>query len=119
MEVPFSLRMTRALSGSSETGAQVADHVDGLGSARLFAVLLLINSVVRILQVPVVDQRHDDSQSIQLARAGKRIVTPLPGTHLLLALCVSLEPHIGYGTIGRKKLLTALQARRHLFRPKV
>src|ERR1700704_4287539 len=102
MEISLSPGVGPALSDSSKTSTKVAYHIDQLFAAvRLFPVLLPVNSVVRVLQVPVVDQRHHHSQSIQLARAAKRIVTPLPVSYLLFALQVSLQPHIVHGTVGR------------------
>src|SRR6185436_15801853 len=79
---------------ASERGAQVAYHVELF---RTGGVLYLVDRIVDIFQVPIVDNRHQNSQPIQLAGTLKGAIGPLPVGDLLAVL--SLQAYVAYGAI--------------------
>ena len=59
------------------------------------ALLVFVDGVVDVLQVPVVHDGHHDAQAVEFARAGERILFPLPGADLLLPAGLAGESGIG------------------------
>src|SRR5262249_32291846 len=95
--------------------SEVAYHVN---ECRMFghcAIVFLIDSVVFVLQIPVIYQRHHYPQSIELACAGEGVPSPLPLSDLLFSLRMPLQPHVTYGAIRPHQLLTAMQTARWVF----
>src|SRR5262249_45448994 len=78
---------------------QVAYFVDVLRIRWSRPLFLLIDPVVHVFQVPIVDERHHDPQSIQLPCAREGIAPPPPDSHLLFAR-LSLQPHVMYGSVA-------------------
>src|SRR5271167_4161192 len=97
-------------SCSPETGAEIADRVLQLRTGVVRA-LFLVECVVLIFQVPVIHERHEHSQAVELALTGERIFAPFPVADFLLPLQVSLQANIVHGPIWGDQILTASQAR--------
>src|SRR5207245_1541601 len=49
---------------------------------------------VMMALIPVIDQRHHDSEAVEFASASKRILLPLPSADFLLACEVAFEADI-------------------------
>ena len=90
-----------ALTGLSGRGVPTGSMLGGILSA--------IDSVVVVLQIPVVDQRHHDAQSVPLAGARKGIVAPGPVSKFALALNMPLQPHILHRAVCADQLLSPMQ----------
>ena len=105
--LPFDLSWVRSQSGSTEARAQIADHVDLLPGR----ILARVDSIVFILQIPIVDERHHHPQAVQFLRPTKGVVCPLPLPDLLLAFVMSLEPNVVNGAVGFHQFLAAMQLR--------
>src|SRR5205085_5904173 len=63
----------RSCACMSESGPEIADDV-----SEFVAVAQLNHFIVGIFEVPVVDQRHHDLQTLKLRRPKERIAFPLP-----------------------------------------
>ena len=82
----------RQAAGLAEGGAEVADDVLQLGAAAL--ARRGEDDVVRVLQVPVVDEAHQDDEAVKLARPRERVLLPLPLVEALDAFGPRLEADV-------------------------
>src|SRR5918993_5131199 len=82
----------RSGAGMAESRAEITDDV-----TKLVAVVAAdVNDlVVGVFQVPVVDQRHHDLQSLKLRSAGKWIAFPLPLRQPVPAFRPRFKPGVG------------------------
>src|ERR1700739_2406038 len=73
------------LAGSAESRAHVG--------YKIFSPSLLVreDGIVLVLKVPVAQESHHHSQPVELARAHKWIVPPVPGIFFLLPARMSLK----------------------------
>ena len=58
------------------------------------------NGIVDILEIPVVDDCHEHTQAVQLARPAEWTVTPLPIAKRLLIGQLSFQPDVVHRAIG-------------------
>src|ERR1017187_1383470 len=90
----------------SEACAQVAHHIGRLGA-------ILIDSVVLVLEIPVVDQRHQGAEPVPFASIVELTVVPLPVARFLLGFFLALQSHIVNRASGANQFLAAMQLLRH------
>ncbi len=79
----------------TEARPQVANYVSLFGTV----AANLVDSVVFILQVPVVDDRHHYPEPIEFSRAGERVVPPRPSADVLFLFLVSFHADIMHGAV--------------------
>jgi len=79
VEVVFGAIARPGPAGGAEAGAQIAHHENALRS-------ILVNRVVFVLEVPIVDQGHEDPQPIPLPGTGEGDFVPLPDTDFLFVV---------------------------------
>src|SRR5215207_4441807 len=75
----------------TESSAEIADDV-----SQFIAVSSadMDDLVVRVFQVPVVDQRHHNLQTLKLRRASEWIAFPFPLCHPIPVVRTCFEPHV-------------------------
>src|SRR6185369_11652346 len=88
--------MSSSDSIGAEARAQVGNHIDSLRDISRISVLRSEYAVVDILQVPVVNESHQDSKAVQFARAGERAMLPTPVTQFHQVARVPLQSNIGH-----------------------
>src|SRR6185295_3625342 len=81
-------------SRRTQRSPQVSNVIDALVSASAALLTGLDDLVVFCLEVPVIDERHQGLQALQLARAVKRVLRPGPKSFLFVAIIAAFKPHI-------------------------
>src|SRR5918911_942852 len=85
----------REMPGLAEGRAQVADGVERFGhTLAALACRRVQDDVIRVLKVPVVQERHHHDQTLQLAAAYEGISFPLPLARALDRFRPRLEPDV-------------------------
>src|SRR5882762_7292041 len=76
--VELSFGSRKGAAGAPKRSPQIAHYVSMFSTH-------IVNSIVNRLEIPVVDQRHQDAQAVQFACVSKGVHLPFPLTHFLLS----------------------------------
>src|SRR5437763_6067375 len=93
-EIAFRSHPTPAETGGSEARAQIAYQI-------LRTVIVALDGIVCIFEVPIVDKCHHDSKAIERALVGKRVLAPSPFADLF---CMAFKTNIVELSAGNKLL---------------
>src|SRR4030095_8063394 len=108
-EVVLRNRIGVAVAASSKGCPEVADFVQ---TDSCFTGVC-IDRVILVLQVPVAEKRHHDTQSVKLSCSLERIVIPIPGAQLLCSGAL-LQTHCFDFSIWADEFLSAFQSNRQI-----
>ena len=106
VKISFGFHQRPITAWSPKAGSQIVHHE--LAGESIGVVLLGIDAVVDVLQIPIIDEGHHNPQTVELSRTCEGIAAPLPVLGFLLILEVSLQARIHHGAIWRNEVLTAL-----------
>jgi hypothetical protein len=98
------LRRRTLETGASKGGPEILHLIHPLIRNRSAPVGSRANGIVDILEIPVVDDRHEHTQAVELARPAEWTATPLPIAKRLLIGQLSFQPDVVHGAIGPNQL---------------
>ena len=91
----------------------------GVGWSGSLFFFLFQNLVVHVLEIPIVQQRHQDAETVVLTRVSKWILAPFPHPGLFIAFRISLQSGVVNGPARTNQVLAAMQVPRKLIHSKL
>src|SRR5882724_11670535 len=99
-QVVFRKAVRITLARHAKRSPQIADLVQSSSGF----MLILVNCIVLVLQIPIADERHHYPKTIELARAFERIVSPAPVADFL-SFPVPLQAYLADITLLANEIL--------------
>src|SRR5439155_3723882 len=93
-----------------EARSEVAHHVVELTAARVLWRVLFIDRIVPVFEIPIVDERHQYPQAVELTRSAEAVLAPTPSTDPFLGFQITFQSGVAHRTIRGNQVLSSVQA---------